>query len=244
MNEESREPTRTASRKRRPALRRHGASRHDRCGARSARSPGSRSSSPSSSCFSRGATRRRPAPSTRHSLRAMASCWPFATIAAAPAWIGCVGRSRRAGADGAHATISRSSRRGAASCCSASRALGALLIGFDLLRSRSDAMSCRSFMRDAYRPARNSNALVAFLHRGGIVAPITEEIVFRGFLFRGLSASFLGVGGYADRDIGRVGGMHVQYDVFMLAQIFLIGLCSAGSAGRAARRCSPSCCTC
>jgi hypothetical protein len=31
--------------------------------------------------------------------------------------------------------------------------------------------------------------------------------------------------------------MHVQYDGFTLAQIFLIGLCSAGSAGRAGRLC-------
>ena len=50
-------------------------------------------------------------------------------------------------------------------------------------------------MRDAYISARNSNALVPFFIAVAVVAPITEEIVFRGFLFRGLSASFLGVSG-------------------------------------------------
>ena len=57
-----------------------------------------------------------------------------------------------------------------------------------------------------------------------IVAPVSEEIAFRGFLFRGLSASWLGVSGAIIATSAAWAAMHVQYDVFTLAQIFLIGL--------------------
>jgi membrane protease YdiL (CAAX protease family) len=57
-----------------------------------------------------------------------------------------------------------------------------------------------------------------------IVAPISEEVAFRGFLFRGLSASWLGVSGTLIATSAAWTAMHVQYDAFTLAQIFLIGL--------------------
>ena len=58
-----------------------------------------------------------------------------------------------------------------------------------------------------------------------IVAPITEEIAFRGFLFRGLSASWLGVAGTTVLTTSAAwAAMHVQYDWSRSAQIFLIGL--------------------
>jgi membrane protease YdiL (CAAX protease family) len=57
-----------------------------------------------------------------------------------------------------------------------------------------------------------------------IVAPISEEVAFRGFLFRGLSASWLGVSGAIAATSAGWTAMHVQYDSFTLAQIFLIGL--------------------
>jgi membrane protease YdiL (CAAX protease family) len=57
-----------------------------------------------------------------------------------------------------------------------------------------------------------------------IVAPITEEIVFRGFLFRGLSTSFLGVSGTLIVTSVVWAGMHVQYDWYILGQIVAIGL--------------------
>ena len=78
-------------------------------------------------------------------------------------------------------------------------------------------------MRDAYVSSRNSNALVPFFIAVAVVAPITEEIVFRGFLFRGLSASFLGVSGTLIVTLVWA-GMHVQYDWFILGQIVVIGL--------------------
>ena len=57
-----------------------------------------------------------------------------------------------------------------------------------------------------------------------IVAPISEEVAFRGFIFRGLSASWLGVSGTLIATSAAWASMHVQYDAYTLAQIFLIGL--------------------
>ena len=66
--------------------------------------------------------------------------------------------------------------------------LAALLIAFDLLTLAFGRDVVPSFMRDAYISARSSNSLVLFFIAVVVVAPITEEIAFRGFLFRGLSA--------------------------------------------------------
>jgi len=57
-----------------------------------------------------------------------------------------------------------------------------------------------------------------------IVAPISEELAFRGFIFRGLSVSWLGVSGTLIATSAAWASMHVQYDAYTLAQIFLIGL--------------------
>jgi membrane protease YdiL (CAAX protease family) len=57
-----------------------------------------------------------------------------------------------------------------------------------------------------------------------VVAPITEEIAFRGFLFRGLSSTWLGVAGTMVLTSVAWAAMHVQYDWVTLGQIFLIGL--------------------
>jgi membrane protease YdiL (CAAX protease family) len=102
--------------------------------------------------------------------------------------------------------------------------LGTLLIAFDLLSLALGRDVVPPFMRDAYLTARNSNALIPFFIAVAVVAPITEEIVFRGFLFRGLSASFLGVSGTLIATSVVWAGMHVQYDWFILGQIVVIGL--------------------
>jgi len=103
-------------------------------------------------------------------------------------------------------------------------ALAALLIGFDLLTLLVGRDVVPTFMREAYLSARNSGGLALFFIAVVIVAPISEEIAFRGFLFRGLSASWLGVSGAMILTSAAWAGMHVQYDAFTLGQIFLIGL--------------------
>ena len=102
--------------------------------------------------------------------------------------------------------------------------LATLLIAFDLLSLALGRDVVPEFMRDAYLSARSSNALVPFFIAVAVVAPITEEIVFRGFLFRGLSATWLGVAGTTVLTSAAWAAMHVQYDWVQLGQIFLIGL--------------------
>jgi CAAX protease family protein len=147
----------------------------------------------------------------------------FVTIAAAPAWVGVsvfAARLRRWRARDYLALVP--ARRGEAVfgfIC-----LAALLIGADLLTWLIGRDVVPSFMVEAYKSARLSHALVLFFIAVVIVAPISEEVAFRGFLFRGLSASWLGVSGTLIATSAAWTAMHVQYDAFTLAQIFLIGL--------------------
>jgi len=57
-----------------------------------------------------------------------------------------------------------------------------------------------------------------------IVAPLTEELVVRGFLFRGLSQSFLGPLGAVVVTSAAWALVHVQYDLFGMSEILAIGL--------------------
>ena len=57
-----------------------------------------------------------------------------------------------------------------------------------------------------------------------VVAPIGEEIAFRGFLFRGLSASFLGVAGTLVVTSAAWARCTSSTTPSMLPQILLIGL--------------------
>ena len=77
------------------------------------------------------------------------------------------------------------------------------------------------FMVDAYKTA---SSLPTFLFAIVVVAPIFEEIFFRGFLFQGIRYSRLG-------PIGAIGitsllwaVIHLQYDIYGIATIFALGL--------------------
>ncbi len=147
----------------------------------------------------------------------------FITIAAAPAWIGVsVLAARLRGWRARDYLALVPPRRGevvAGVAC-----LAALLIGFDLLTLLLGRDVVPGFMREAYLSARMSGSLALFFIAVVIVAPISEEIAFRGFLFRGLAASWLGVSGATILTSAAWAAMHVQYDAFTLAQIFFIGL--------------------
>jgi membrane protease YdiL (CAAX protease family) len=73
--------------------------------------------------------------------------------------------------------------------------LAALQISFGLLTSSFGAEEAPAFMREEYQSARVAGALPLFFLAAVVVAPIAEEIAFRGFLFRGLSETWLGVAG-------------------------------------------------
>jgi uncharacterized protein len=147
----------------------------------------------------------------------------FVTIVAAPAWIGVsVLAARLRGWHARDYLALVPPRRGelvAGVAC-----LAALLVGFDLLTLLLSRDVVPGFMREAYLSARNTGSLALFFIAVVIVAPVSEEIAFRGFLFRGLAASWLGVSGAMILTSAAWAAMHVQYDAFTLAQIFFIGL--------------------
>ena len=134
----------------------------------------------------------------------------FVTIAAAPAWIGVsvfAARLRKWRARDYLALVPP--RR--AEMVFGIACLAALLIAFDLFTYLIGRDVVPSFMREAYMSARSSGSLVLFFIAVVIVAPISEEIAFRGFLFRGLSASWLGVSGATIATSAAWAAMHVQY---------------------------------
>jgi len=57
-----------------------------------------------------------------------------------------------------------------------------------------------------------------------LVAPVCEEVVVRGFLFRGLASSRLGAWGAIVLTSGIWAIIHIQYDWYGIAFIFLYGL--------------------
>jgi membrane protease YdiL (CAAX protease family) len=56
------------------------------------------------------------------------------------------------------------------------------------------------------------------------VAPVTEELLTRGFLYRGWSESALRPGGAIVLSSLVWTAMHLQYDWFFFAEVFSIGL--------------------
>jgi len=145
------------------------------------------------------------------------------TVVAAPAWIGVsVLAARLRGWRARDYLALVPPRRGeivfGAAC------LAALLIGSDLFTLLLGRDLVPGFMSEAYKSARNDGSLAIFFVAVVIVAPVSEEVAFRGFLFRGLSASWLGVSGAVIATSAAWAAMHVQYDAFTLGQIFLIGL--------------------
>jgi membrane protease YdiL (CAAX protease family) len=102
--------------------------------------------------------------------------------------------------------------------------MAGLLIAFDVLTYATGRDVVPTFMFESFKTAQASGSLVLFCIAVVIIGPVTEEIVFRGFLFRGLNASFLGVAGTLLATSIAWALMHVQYDALIIAQIFLIGL--------------------
>ena len=147
----------------------------------------------------------------------------FVTTVAGPAWIGAsvfAARLRKWRARDYLALVPP--RR--AEIAFAVACLAALLIAFDLFTLVAGRDVVPRFMVEAYKSARAANALPLLFLAVVIMAPIAEEIAFRGFLFRGLSESWLGISGTLIVTSAIWAAMHVQYDAFTVAQIFCIGL--------------------
>ena len=78
------------------------------------------------------------------------------------------------------------------------------------------AATCASISDLMQRRARSLALLVI-----GIGAPLSEELLFRGFLFSGLAKSRLGLVGSRSPDLGRCGRRCIHgYSVFGLIEVF------------------------
>ena len=76
---------------------------------------------------------------------------------------------------------------------------------------------------DAYKTARASGHVLTLGFALVVIAPLMEELLFRGFLFRGYAASRLGVTGATLLTSIIWASMHIQYDVFYIVQIIVLG---------------------
>lgn len=80
------------------------------------------------------------------------------------------------------------------------------------------------FVRNLYLTARDSGTLWLVAIALVVAAPLAEELVFRGFMFRGLAESRVGVLGAILIPSAVWAVMHVQYSPFYILHIFIIGL--------------------
>ncbi|MGY4624038.1 CPBP family intramembrane glutamic endopeptidase [Bradyrhizobium sp. USDA 4486] len=80
------------------------------------------------------------------------------------------------------------------------------------------------FMTDLLKSGRDKGAALMLLVAFSVAAPMSEEFLARGFLFRGWSASFLRVPGAIILSSLVWTIVHLQYDFYFLAEVFTIGL--------------------
>jgi uncharacterized protein len=81
-----------------------------------------------------------------------------------------------------------------------------------------------TYVSGLYQSARSSGRLVALAFGLIVVAPVSEELLIRGFLLRGWAESRLGPVGAVLLTTAIWTAMHTQYNVFVLAYIFGLGL--------------------
>jgi membrane protease YdiL (CAAX protease family) len=80
------------------------------------------------------------------------------------------------------------------------------------------------FALASVRTARDSGLIWLLVLGFCVGAPIAEEFIFRGFLFRGWSATFLGPYGAIVLSAAVFAAIHQQYAWFYIAGILMVGL--------------------
>jgi membrane protease YdiL (CAAX protease family) len=104
-------------------------------------------------------------------------------------------------------------------------ALIALIAGFDLLSRMLGREIAPGFMVDVLKSAQADGALWLLVIAFAVAAPITEELMVRGFLYRGWSESALGPIGAIVLSSLVWTAMHAQYyDWFLFSEVLSIGL--------------------
>jgi membrane protease YdiL (CAAX protease family) len=80
------------------------------------------------------------------------------------------------------------------------------------------------FMTDLLKSGRDKGLAALLVLAFSIAAPVSEEVLARGFLYRGWSESFLRVPGAIILSSLVWTLVHLQYDAYFLAEVFSIGL--------------------
>jgi membrane protease YdiL (CAAX protease family) len=101
--------------------------------------------------------------------------------------------------------------------------LAALLVVW-LLLAYAFGQTIPAFMIESYTSARTSGFLPAYVLAFCVGAPVAEEFLVRGFLFRGWSQSFLGIPGAIVLSSAAWASLHSQYNWFYITDIFTLGL--------------------
>ena len=99
----------------------------------------------------------------------------------------------------------------------------ALIVVFDVLMVASGRELVPLFQVEAYQSAKEAGWLVWLMLAIVVVAPVGEEIVFRGFLYRGLVRPGREMLAIAVISLAWA-FLHIQYDWLGMAQIFAAGL--------------------
>jgi len=101
----------------------------------------------------------------------------------------------------------------------------AVLVGcWDLLSRALGREITPGFMGDALKSAQADGALWLLVIAFCVAAPVSEEIMARGFLYRGWSETFLRVPGAIFLSSLAWTSLHLQYDWFFFCEVFSIGL--------------------
>jgi membrane protease YdiL (CAAX protease family) len=103
-------------------------------------------------------------------------------------------------------------------------ALVALVMGWDLVSRALGREVQPGFMGEVLKSAQADGSVWLLLIAFCVAAPISEELLARGFLYRGWSESFLRVPGAILLSSLAWTALHMQYNWFFFGEIFSIGV--------------------
>ena len=102
--------------------------------------------------------------------------------------------------------------------------LTALIVAFGGMETLLGIDGGSKYVEATYRAAKVAGALPLLWLSVVVVAPVTEELFFRGFLHRGWAPSWLGVAGTIVVASALWAALHQQYNALGILLIFLMGL--------------------
>ena len=103
-------------------------------------------------------------------------------------------------------------------------ALAALIFVGDMISLLAGRNIVDRFQSDIYQAAQKANMFPLLLFAITVLIPISEESLFRGFLFRGWLQSPRSAWPVIVLTAGLFAIIHVQYDWFLIGQVFAFGV--------------------